>query len=54
MDPIDVASAGLAGIERNDLYVFPHAEFREELRSVFDEILAALPVRPARSLPAWR
>ena len=46
MDPIDVARAVLAGIERNDLYIFPHAEFREELRSVFDEILAALPDRP--------
>jgi NAD(P)-dependent dehydrogenase (short-subunit alcohol dehydrogenase family) len=46
MDPIDVARAVLAGIERNELYIFPHAEFREELRSVFDEILAALPDRP--------
>lgn len=45
MAPIDVARAALAGIERNDMYVFPHAEFRDELREVFDEILAALPDR---------
>jgi NAD(P)-dependent dehydrogenase (short-subunit alcohol dehydrogenase family) len=46
MDPIDVARAAVLGIERNDLYIFPHAEFRAELRGVFDEILAALPDRP--------
>ena len=45
MDPIDVARAVLVGIERNDLYIFPHAEFSEELRGIFDEILAALPDR---------
>jgi NAD(P)-dependent dehydrogenase (short-subunit alcohol dehydrogenase family) len=43
MDPLDVGRAVLAGIERNDLYIFPHAEFRDELRGIFDEILAALP-----------
>jgi NAD(P)-dependent dehydrogenase (short-subunit alcohol dehydrogenase family) len=51
MDPFDVGRAALEGIRRNDLYIFPHAEFRDELRGVFDEILAALPGRapdPAR------
>jgi NAD(P)-dependent dehydrogenase (short-subunit alcohol dehydrogenase family) len=51
MDPVDVARAALAGIQRNELYVFPHAEFRDELRGIFDEILGALPDRapdPAR------
>jgi NAD(P)-dependent dehydrogenase (short-subunit alcohol dehydrogenase family) len=51
MDPLDVGRAVLAGIGRNDLYIFPHAEFRDELRGIFDEILAALPDRapdPAR------
>ena len=43
MDPAEVGHAVLEGIRRNDLYIFPHAEFREELRGIFDEILAALP-----------
>jgi len=43
MDPVDVARVALEGIRRNDPYVFPHAEFREELRELFDGILAALP-----------
>ncbi len=53
MDPLDVGRAALEGIRRNDLYIFPHAEFREELRAIFDEILAALPDRdpdPARMM----
>jgi hypothetical protein len=33
----------LAGIRRNDLYIFPHPEFKDELREIFDEVLAALP-----------
>jgi NAD(P)-dependent dehydrogenase (short-subunit alcohol dehydrogenase family) len=45
MDPVDVARAVLAGIRRNELYIFPHAEFRDEMRGIFEEILAALPDR---------
>ncbi|HZF25766.1 MAG TPA: SDR family NAD(P)-dependent oxidoreductase [Steroidobacteraceae bacterium] len=44
MAPIDVAQRVLEGIRRNELYLFPHAEFKEELRELFDGILAALPV----------
>jgi short-subunit dehydrogenase len=43
MDPVEVGRAVLEGVRRNDLYIFPHAEFRDELREIFDEILAALP-----------
>ena len=43
MEPIDVATRVLEGIQRDELYIFPHAEFKEELRELFDGILAALP-----------
>lgn len=43
MDPVEVGEKVLAGIRRNDLHIFPHPEFKDELREIFDEILAALP-----------
>jgi NAD(P)-dependent dehydrogenase (short-subunit alcohol dehydrogenase family) len=43
MDPIEVAEKVLAAIKRNHFYIFPHPEFRDELRAIFDEVLAALP-----------
>jgi NAD(P)-dependent dehydrogenase (short-subunit alcohol dehydrogenase family) len=43
MDPLEVGERVLEGIRRNDLYIFPHSEFREELREIFNEVLAALP-----------
>jgi NAD(P)-dependent dehydrogenase (short-subunit alcohol dehydrogenase family) len=43
MEPEEVGEKVLAGIRRNDLYIFSHPEFKEELRAIFDEILAALP-----------
>jgi len=46
MLPDEVAERVLRGIRRNDLYLFSHAEFREELRQMFDEMLAALPDEP--------
>jgi len=46
MDPVEVGEKVLAGIQRNDLYIFPHPEFKEELREIFDEILVALPEEP--------
>lgn len=44
MDPVEVGHKVLEGIKRNDLYIFPHPEFRDELREVFDEVLTAMPV----------
>jgi len=46
MDPVEVGEKVLAGIRRNDLHIFPHPEFKEELREIFNEILAALPEGP--------
>ena len=35
--------AVLRGIQRNDFYIFPHAEFKDEMRELCDDILDALP-----------
>jgi NADP-dependent 3-hydroxy acid dehydrogenase YdfG len=43
MTPEEVGEKVLAGIQRNDLYIFSHPEFREELKEIFDETLDALP-----------
>ena len=43
MDPVEVGEKVLEGIRRNDLYIFPHPEFREELSEIFSEVLAAIP-----------
>jgi short-subunit dehydrogenase len=44
MDPIEVGERVLAGIKRNDAYILPHGEFKEEVKGLFDAILAAFPV----------
>jgi NAD(P)-dependent dehydrogenase (short-subunit alcohol dehydrogenase family) len=51
MEPADVARTVIEGIKANRLYIFPHAEFRDELRELFDEVLSALP-EPAPADPA--
>jgi NAD(P)-dependent dehydrogenase (short-subunit alcohol dehydrogenase family) len=43
MDPIEVGEKVLRGIQRNDLYILPHAEFGAMLREHFDAILNAMP-----------
>jgi NAD(P)-dependent dehydrogenase (short-subunit alcohol dehydrogenase family) len=43
MEPEDIGEKVLRGVRRNDLYIFTHHEFKEELKALFDEILAALP-----------
>lgn len=43
MEPEEVGEKVLAGIRRNDLYIFSHPEFKEELREIFDEALKAIP-----------
>jgi NAD(P)-dependent dehydrogenase (short-subunit alcohol dehydrogenase family) len=43
MDPEEVGEKVLAGIRRNDLYIFSHPEFKDELTEIFDEVLHALP-----------
>jgi len=39
----EVGAKVLKGIQRNDLYIFSHPEFKDELREVFDRVLAAMP-----------
>jgi NAD(P)-dependent dehydrogenase (short-subunit alcohol dehydrogenase family) len=46
MKPEEVGEKVLRAIIRNDFYVMSHPEFKDELRSVFDEALAALPEEP--------
>jgi len=43
MDPVQVAERVLRGVRHNELFIFPHAEFKEELQQIFGEIVAALP-----------
>ena len=44
MDPMEVGQKVLRGIQRNDFYILPHPEFKEEFQAEFDEIIAALPI----------
>lgn len=44
MDPVELGEYVLAGIKRNDAYILPHGEFKEEVKELFDEILAAFPL----------
>lgn len=46
MTPEEIGGKVLRAIERNDFYIFSHPEFKEELRALFDEALAALPDEP--------
>jgi len=43
MEPDELAETVIGGIHENRLYIFPHAEFRDELRELFEEILSAFP-----------
>jgi NAD(P)-dependent dehydrogenase (short-subunit alcohol dehydrogenase family) len=43
MDPTDLGLRVVEAIERNEPYIFPHGEFRDEVRSYFDEMIAAFP-----------
>jgi NAD(P)-dependent dehydrogenase (short-subunit alcohol dehydrogenase family) len=43
MDPMEVAEKVLAAIRDDRFYIFPHPEHKQELREIFDEILAAYP-----------
>lgn len=43
MEPDEVAAKTLVAIRENKFYIFTHPEFRDELREVFDEIIADYP-----------
>jgi NAD(P)-dependent dehydrogenase (short-subunit alcohol dehydrogenase family) len=51
MPPEEVGEKVLRAIRRGDFYVFTHPDHRDELREIFDEILAAFPDEP---VPAER
>jgi NAD(P)-dependent dehydrogenase (short-subunit alcohol dehydrogenase family) len=43
MDPYELGKRVAQAIERNEPYIFPHGEFREEVAAYFDEMLRAFP-----------
>ena len=43
LDPVELGRKVLEGVERNELYIIPYSEFREELLARLDRVLAALP-----------
>jgi hypothetical protein len=47
MDPGEVAEAELQGVRENRLYIFSHPEFRDEVREICEEMLAAMPDKAA-------
>jgi NAD(P)-dependent dehydrogenase (short-subunit alcohol dehydrogenase family) len=47
MDPVEVGRKVMKAVKDNELYIFPHPEFKDELREIFDEALAAVPSEPA-------
>jgi NAD(P)-dependent dehydrogenase (short-subunit alcohol dehydrogenase family) len=47
MDPLEVGYAVVRGIRENAPYIFTHAEFADEFRSLFDAIVAAVPTDQA-------
>jgi NAD(P)-dependent dehydrogenase (short-subunit alcohol dehydrogenase family) len=46
MPPEEIGEKVLRAITRNDFYVFTHPDHREELREIFEEIVAAFPDEP--------
>ena len=46
MSPLEVGEKVLKGVQRNDFYILPHPEFKDEFQESFDEIIAALPDEP--------
>jgi NAD(P)-dependent dehydrogenase (short-subunit alcohol dehydrogenase family) len=52
MDPQQAGEKAVAGIQRNGRYIFSHPEFKDELRQLSEEIIAAFPddaVNPQRA-----
>jgi NAD(P)-dependent dehydrogenase (short-subunit alcohol dehydrogenase family) len=54
MDPVLVGERTLAGIRRNDLYIFSHPEFKDEVKATFDDVMRAFPEPTAEDLNAPR
>jgi NAD(P)-dependent dehydrogenase (short-subunit alcohol dehydrogenase family) len=54
MDPVELGERILLGIQRNDAYILPHSEFKDEVQGLFDDIIAGFPqeqhIAPGRQL----
>ena len=54
MDPLELGERVLLGIQRNDAYILPHGEFKDEVQGLFDDIMAGFPeeqkIAPGRKL----
>jgi hypothetical protein len=54
MDPIELGERVLLGIQRNDAYILPHGEFKDEVQGLFGDIIAGFPeqqkIAPGRQL----
>jgi NAD(P)-dependent dehydrogenase (short-subunit alcohol dehydrogenase family) len=46
MDPVECGERVVRGIQRNDLYIFTHPEFRNGAQERFNKILASFPEEP--------
>jgi NAD(P)-dependent dehydrogenase (short-subunit alcohol dehydrogenase family) len=46
MDPIEVGEKVLRAIRRNDLYILTHPDHKDEVRELFDIVIAAFPDEP--------
>jgi NAD(P)-dependent dehydrogenase (short-subunit alcohol dehydrogenase family) len=47
MEPREVAESALAGVRENRLYIFSHPEFKDEVREICEEMVAAFPDKEA-------
>jgi NAD(P)-dependent dehydrogenase (short-subunit alcohol dehydrogenase family) len=43
MDPLELGEAVMAGVKRNDPFILPHGEFKDEVAALFQEVLDAFP-----------
>jgi hypothetical protein len=46
MDPDEIGEKVLRAIRNNEFYVFTHPDHRDELREIFDQVMAAVPDEP--------
>lgn len=46
MDPVECGNRVVRGIQRNDLYIFTHPEFKAGAKERFDKMLASFPEEP--------
>jgi NAD(P)-dependent dehydrogenase (short-subunit alcohol dehydrogenase family) len=54
MDPVELGERVLLGIQRNDAYILPHGEFKDEVKGLFEDIVSGFPegqkIKPGRQL----